>query len=119
MADRFPVSNDDDLNDETTPFGAAPVDGLVFIPSADSPELRMKPAASAMPSPNYRPVTPRRSTPRGPTTPWTPGPQGEADLNRSRAHWSPLRLLVATGLACLPIAAGLWIVRLGLNLYGG
>jgi len=108
----------DDFDDETTSFADGPVDGLVFLPSTDNPELRMRPAQPTAPSHSYHPVTPRRSARPGPTAPWTPGPPVEPESTPRDRSWTAPRIAVTVFLAVLPIAAGLWLVRLGLTLSG-
>lgn len=107
------------FDDGTTSFGDGPVDGLVFLPPSDSPELRMKPRTPT-------PQAPRRSAPRNtpvapaPTSHWTPGPVNEAAPERTPGPLGkPLRVLLTVALAALPLLAAAWLVRLGLSLVGG
>lgn len=100
---------------EEIPFaGITQVDGLVYHPSAGSPELAWQHGANDVPLPPVRPRPQPRTFQRA--EPWKPGPDPEPVTARS--GWSPWKALLVS-LVPLALIGGLaWLVYQIMQVYG-
>lgn len=118
----------DHLDDETTAFGEEPVDGIVFVPPSESPELRLGSVYEQVaPQHGRAPGTSVRRRDMGPVAPWTPrtpAAEGQPHTGGSEQGWAdrlagPARIFARIALLALPLLALLWLVRLGQSLVHG
>lgn len=118
------TDTNDDPEDGTTAFGDEVVDGFVFVQSTDSPELRSpRDGKPFEPRITYRGPAPERTV-NPEVGPWSPGPPpAPSALDKATKHGvsglrTPLRIAGGLLLISVPALVVLWIIRVGMTLYG-